>query len=457
MSVTIRYMEITKAHWVANGDNVRLSMPLTKVNEEKRLVSGFASLDNADSQSDIVLASASARAFSRFRGNIREMHQPVAVGKMVNFREESFTDPKTGQQHKGIYVTVYVSKGAQDTWEKVLDGTLTGFSIGGNVLDADTEFDKAAGKSVRFIKDYELVELSLVDNPANQLANIFSFEKNADGVTVTGMIADTKSEYTFYCKTDEIAKTSTEDSLDCPFCDNAMENVGWFEYSTESDRTEKMNAAVQKYLSSINDTQGEPAIDEGGVDVAEDTVEKDARPDETADEVVEEGKDETEVDSSVESEETDLEKAADAEEEVSEAGAEEDAEATEDEVSEVDDAEDDLAKMFDDLSGKINDSLEKNREALDEAIKSVNSKVEKVVEELDDKVKELSDKHSALSEKFNSIKDELGKMEKSISSLQSASAVKKSGDLGGEPETVVTKSATSTWDGHFLSVDSLRD
>jgi chaperonin cofactor prefoldin len=425
-------------------------MPLTKVNEEKRLVSGFASLDNADSQSDIVLADASARAFARFRGNIREMHQPVAVGKMVDFREESFTDPKTGQMHKGIYVTVYVSKGAQSTWEKVLDGTLTGFSIGGNVLDADTEFDKSAGKSVRFIKDYELVELSLVDNPANQLANIFSFEKTANGLTVKGMIADTKSEYTFYCKTDEIAKTSTEDSLECPFCETAMVNVGWFEYSSDSDRTEKMTAVVQKYLSSINEAQGEPAINEGGVDVAEDTVEKDARPDEAADvEVAEEGKAETEVEASVE-------EVADAEE-VTEAGAEEDAEATEDEVSEVDDAEDDLAKMFDELSGKIEDSLTKNRAALDDALATVNEKVEKVVSELDDKVKELNEKHSVLSEKFNSIKDELGKMEKSISSLQSASAVKKSGDLGGEPETVVEKAATSTWGGHFLGVNSLRD
>ena len=389
------------------------------------------------------------------------MHQPLAVGKMVNFREESFADPKTGQVHKGIYVTVYVSKGAQSTWEKVLDGTLTGFSIGGNVLDADTEFDKAAGKSVRLIKDYELVELSLVDNPANQLANIAGFEKNifsfskntsTGELEVSGMIADTKSEYTFYCKTDEIAKTSTEETLDCPFCEEGMVNVGWFEYKSDSDRTEKMNAVVQKYLSSINGAQGEPAINEGGVDVAEDTVEKDARPDET-NAVDEQGKAETEVEASVESETTDVEGA----EEVSEAGAEEDAEATEDEVSEVDDAEDDLAKMFDELSGKISESLEKNREALDDALATVNEKVEKVVNDLDDKVKELSEKHSQLSEKFNSIKDELGKMEKSISSLQSASAVKKSGDLGGEPEAVVEKTATSTWGGHFLSVNSLRD
>ena len=451
-AVNICYMEIAKAHWVSNGDTVRLAMPLSKINEEKRLVSGFASLDNADSQDDVVLSEASVKAFTRFRGNIREMHQPIAVGKMVDFKEDKYYDAKTGKFYKGVFVTVYVSKGAQDTWEKVLDGTLTGFSIGGNVLEADTEFDKAAGKPVRFIKDYELVELSLVDNPANQMANIYSVVKMADGTEKTeGILVETKSEYTFYCDTDAIAKTSVEDSLDCPNCDEAMKNVGWFEYSTDADRTEKMASTVQKYLTSINEEQ-ETAINEGGVDVAEDTVEKDARPDETTTEAVEQGQAQSEVESSVESETTDVEGA----QEVSEAGAEEDAE-TEEEVSEVDDAEDDLAKMFDELTGKIENSLSKNREALDEALSTVNEKVEKVVSELDDKVKELNDKHSVLSEKFNSIKDELGKMEKSLSSLQSASAVKKSGDLGGEPETVVEKNTTSAWGGHFLGVNSLRD
>ena len=446
----IHNMTIEKAHWATDGNSVRLAMPLTKVNQEKRLVSGFASLDNADSQDDIVLSEASVRAFSRFRGNIREMHQPIAVGKMVDFKEQEFYDPKDDKFYKGVYVTVYVSKGAQDTWEKVLDGTLTGFSIGGNVLDADSEFDKAAGKSLRTIKDYELVELSLVDSPANQKANIVSVEKVIGGQDIyKGILVDTKSEIAFYCNTDEIAKTSTEQELDCPSCGDPMQNVGWFEYSNDTDRAEKMAEAVQKYLSSINEKQVEPATNEGGVDVAEDTVEK-AAATEGENPVVEEGKAETEVTASVESEETDL---SDGGEEVK--ADEADAEATD--VSEVESAEDDLAKMLADLDTKISSNLEKNREAIDEALSEVNAKVEKFPSELDSKYAELSQKHGELSEKFAGIKEELGKMEKSVTDLIDASAVKKSGDLGGESETVVEKAATSTWGGHFLGVNSLRD
>ena len=63
------------------SDNIRLSMPLMKVDKERRLVHGFATLDNLDKQADIVTKAASVGAFTRFRGNIREQHDPhKAVG-----------------------------------------------------------------------------------------------------------------------------------------------------------------------------------------------------------------------------------------------------------------------------------------------------------------------------------------------------------------------------------------
>ena len=47
-------MSIQKAHFDIEGNNVRISMPLTKVDAERRIVSGFATLDNLDRQNDIV-------------------------------------------------------------------------------------------------------------------------------------------------------------------------------------------------------------------------------------------------------------------------------------------------------------------------------------------------------------------------------------------------------------------
>lgn len=168
-------------------DRMELSLPITKVDAEKRLVSGFATLNNVDRHGDIVDADASSKAFERFRGNIREMHAPIAVGKMVSFEQKAYFDDESHKEYQGVFVEAYVSKGAEDTWQKVLDGTLSGFSIGARILDKDYVAGEDGELKSRIIKDYELFELSLVDSPANQFANVMSITKMDDGsIELTG-------------------------------------------------------------------------------------------------------------------------------------------------------------------------------------------------------------------------------------------------------------------------------
>ncbi len=226
-------MSIQKAHFDVDGNNVRISMPLTKVDEERRTVSGFATLDNLDRQNDIVTPEASLSAFSKFRGNIREMHQPKAIGKMVAFKEDKYFDPETKKFYQGIYVSAYISKGAQDTWEKVLDGTLSGFSIGGKMNKWDDAYDEKMDATVRIIKDYDLVELSLVDSPANQFANILSVEK-VDGVEmIKADGADVVLENVFWDKESGLVTISEEESAVSPVNGNQMQNIGFVEKSDE--------------------------------------------------------------------------------------------------------------------------------------------------------------------------------------------------------------------------------
>jgi hypothetical protein len=233
---TIIFMDINTFTTKVSEDNkVVLTMPIQKFNEEKRTVSGFATLDNLDSQRDIVDKEASLEAFKSFRGNIREMHMPKAVGRMVNFEEKTYFDPATGEDHNGIYVEVYVSKGAQDTWEKVVDGTLSGFSIGGAFNNTQMEVTKGAdGQPVRNIKQYYLTELSLVDNPANQLANVFSIQKSADGtITYDGF-------------------ATVEDSVDEP----VAEEKGLELMALEVMEDSKMEKFVGRLEELLNKTQG---------------------------------------------------------------------------------------------------------------------------------------------------------------------------------------------------------
>jgi hypothetical protein len=215
------------------------------VDEERRIVSGFATLDNVDRQRDVVDTDASIKAFDSFRGNLREMHQPIAVGKVINFREESFFDKSTGETYRGVFVDTYVSKGAQDTWEKVLDGTLSGFSIGGNITKVDQV--QKGDDMVRVIKEYELIELSLVDSPANQLANIFAVQKS-DGVnTITGMAVDIKMDNIFWCESDQIAVAKDVETSDCVICNSPMTNIGWVE-ANDVAKNEEIGKAVDRHL-----------------------------------------------------------------------------------------------------------------------------------------------------------------------------------------------------------------
>lgn len=436
-------MEINKVTWNNGPDRVRFTMPLSKINEELRQVSGFASLDNTDAHDDVVSADASSRAFSRFRGNIREMHQPIAVGKMVDFKEDEYFDAKSKKTYKGIYVTVRVSKGAEDTWQKVLDGTLTGFSIGGHIVDSENIFVKSEGgeKNIRLIKEYDLEELSLVDNPANQLANIFSIQKNADGtIDVDGMIVEKSTEIVYFCKDDGIAKASAEDSQKCPKCGNPMEEAGWFEYSDPKERVSKMADCLSTFQQSL---EGGEDTDEGGVEMSKNVKKSVTNPDDAESDidVVEQGKAETEVESSVE------EVADDA---VSETVAEDD-------VAEVEEEGDELSKMMDDLKETLERGLNKNIEDVNQKVDEINKSFKEFGDTIEKKFSELESKQGELSKRIAVIKEEVDQVEKSLQKIDRRTAIKKSGDLGGSSEPVVRKDDDDVWGGAFLGTDYLNN
>jgi hypothetical protein len=247
-------MEINKAHWSSDNGHVRMSMPINKVDVERRIVSGFATLDNLDKQGDVVPAEASVKAFNSFRGNIREMHSNKAVGRMVSFKEDTYFDPESKKFYNGIVVSAYVSKGAQDTWEKVLDGTLTGFSIGGEIHDAEKVYDEELGKAYQVIKEYSLSELSLVDNPANQFANVFSIEKGE----MHGYLAKADIDNVFWCRKDDIVQMSKDSTSDCPQCDSTMSNIGFVE-SNDVDKA----SVVKSMILGVRKSEILKGIEEG--------------------------------------------------------------------------------------------------------------------------------------------------------------------------------------------------
>ena len=430
-------MNIEKSLWSSHGDNITLSVPFTKVNREKRTVSGFATLDNVDQTGDVVTSEASMKAFENFRGNLREMHQPVAVGKIVSFKPETYYDPASKEFYNGVYVDAYISKGAQDTWEKVLDGTLAGFSIGGKIIESDNEVNKSTGKTVRFIKDYALMELSIVDSPANELCNILSISKMNGQLVFKGMAADIVTENIFYCNESDSVFISTESSYDSPVTGKPATLIGWVESNdvNKAKEIDKILDLHKRSRLSLPETQIAKQADiEGGNEVSENTetvaVEETVveTPVEEAPVVAEEAP--AVVDAPAESTDASaetLEKAAD--------------------VSEVMVDEPDFAKMLGDLKGFFSETLNKASEANAAQVSLIKDTVETFSKSVDGRISELAEQHTALSKAVEDIKNTIDGVEKRVDAVESETAIKKSSDLGGSQEVTIKK---SKWNGSFL-------
>lgn len=429
-------MIIEKSHWSANGNVINLSIPFTKVNREKRTVSGFATLDNLDQTGDVVTQEASMKAFEGFRGNLREMHQPLAVGKVASFRPETFYDPITKEFYNGVYVDAYISKGAQDTWEKVLDGTLTGFSIGGKILESDNEVNKSTGASVRFIKDYALVELSIVDSPANELCNIFSIEKVNGQMIFKGIAADVKMENIFYCVDSDSVFMSTESEYLSPVTGKKTELIGWVESNdvNKGKEIEKILDSRRSRLQTLPETQNiNTAIAEGGNEVEKLNV-TEATP------VVEEAVVETTAEI--------IEEVAPVEQDSAEIVAEvTSAEVLEKSAELTAQESPDFVKMLGDLKGFFSETLEKASEANAAQVSTIKETVEAFSKNVDLRISELAEKHTELSTAVDSIKSIMDTVEKRVDAVESDTAIKKSSDLGGSTGVTIKK---SKWNGTFL-------
>ncbi len=424
---------INKAHWSTQGDNVRLSMPFAKVDKERRIVSGFATLDNLDVQNDIVTNDASLKAFSQFRGNIREMHQPSAVGKMVAFKEDKYFDPESKKFYSGVFVSAYVSKGAQNAWEKVLDGTYTGFSIGGRMNKWDDGYDEKMDKPIRIIKDYDLIELSLVDNPANQFASIISIEK-VDGINVfKGSAADIVVENVFWDKESGLVMVSENETEVSPTSGQAMKNIGFVE-KNDDEKTNMIKFLVDS-AKGISPTEIQKEVSPMTNETTEVVEDVEVAPKATDVETVTKS---VEVEEAIVAETTE---AAEAVVETELAKSDEVAKATEEIVKSDEVVVNAVAEIKETLASAFGD--------LAATIKSLNEETMKMVQT---QVAELSKSITDVSKEVKNVKESNAEFGKRVDAVEQDTAFRKSGDLGEivqEPEMV----QKSLWGGRFLATD----
>lgn len=166
-NVELNTLEITKYAIVPHASNAEpvtdewtylWTPPKWQITDDaQQIVEGYASLPNLDDQGDIVPIDVITAAMPDYMvwGNLREMHERNAIGKVEGARVDD----------KGVWIKAKIVDPL--SWSKVKSGVLQGFSIGGRPVTTETRAD-----GVRVITKLELGEISLVDRPANPEARI---------------------------------------------------------------------------------------------------------------------------------------------------------------------------------------------------------------------------------------------------------------------------------------------
>ncbi len=150
---------------------------ITKVSENEDgtlTVAGIASSEAVDSDGETITADAMRAAIPDYMkfGALREMHQPIAAGTAMSCEVQD--DGRT-------YLEALVVD--SESCKKVRAGVLKGFSIGGKV-------QKRNAKNKNIIEGIKLVEISLVDRPANPEA-IIGLVKMEETVDVNEQTTET--------------------------------------------------------------------------------------------------------------------------------------------------------------------------------------------------------------------------------------------------------------------------
>jgi uncharacterized protein YoxC len=304
----------------------------------------------------------------------------------------------------------------------------------------DDGYDEKADKPIRIIKEYDLIELSLVDSPANQFANIMSVEK-VDGVdTITGSSANTIVENVFWDSESGIVTISENETEVSPVSGEEMKNIGFVE-KNDSEKTTMIKFLVDsaKGIRTIKIAKEDNPMTEettSSVDVLEaPTVEVvnevEVAPEAPADAVAK----------SLEVTEDTVAKKSDAVvEEGSAPSIEEVTEKNDEAIVEVASATAEVAKAVSEIQNSVTNALSD----LAATVKAMQANVDAITKSLESVTNEVKE-----------VKGNFNEFGKTVDAVVADTAFRKSGDLGEivqESPSVIQK---SLWGGRFLKNSDL--
>ena len=149
----------------------RFYAPIAKVDDEQRLVWGYASTEALDADGEVITLAALRDALDDYLKfpALREMHQLSAAGRI----DQAAIDDR------GLYVAARVVD--DNAWRKVTAGVYAGFSVGGRAT-ARAPTDR------KIITGLRLTEISLVDRPSNPEAVFDCWKANGTAPSIDAAV-----------------------------------------------------------------------------------------------------------------------------------------------------------------------------------------------------------------------------------------------------------------------------
>jgi len=136
---------------------------------EELTIEGYANTIKKDRVGDIVLREAWEK------GGLDNFEKNPILLAFHNHSRPIGKVSKSTVNNKGLKITATISKAAGDVYDLVKEGILTTFSIGFQLKDGEWDRDK----DIFYIKDLELMEISVVSVPANA-DSTFSVKKSVE-------------------------------------------------------------------------------------------------------------------------------------------------------------------------------------------------------------------------------------------------------------------------------------
>ena len=159
------------------------------------IIEGYANTSSKDRVGDVVLPEAFAKCLPVYQKNpviLLNHDWNDVIGRSIH---QEITD-------KGLFIRARISDTRQDVKTLIREGCYSTFSIGYNELDADYE----ESTKTKYIKELELLEVSVVSVPANTEAMFTQIEEKTDSTdkkdeekgskkagSLKSFISDTKS------------------------------------------------------------------------------------------------------------------------------------------------------------------------------------------------------------------------------------------------------------------------